>query len=357
MGDGYMGILEGLLRGSRKTIGQEKSFDIQKLYNFNVSADIADVAIIVHDQPRVYIKFETYENGPVLETIEEEKSFTVIAKRESHGPTIVFGNLPRCRLEVYIPSDIASNWDIRVTSGKVTAEKIVAENIRVSATSGSIKLSNVITGKAELNTNSGKIFVNNLKVDTLHCKAQSGKVIIKSTYGDISGEVGSGEITISELKGEELRLSTGSGRIVIKEVYYHNASLEASSGKISAESFLGEKTITRVGSGEIHIKDFQGSIKGNAYSGNINIAVSDNSSLDLKTGSGNINVEFHDFEINSMFDIKTGSGAIITNLPMQVEIQKKHHLVGKSGNGNNLIRLRTGSGKVVMYTAKSALAK
>ena len=58
-----------------------------------------------------------------------------------------------------------------------------------------------------------------------------------------------------------------------------------------------------------------------------------------------------------MFDIKTGSGDIVTNLPMNVEQIGKHHLRAKSGNGENLIRLRTGSGKVVLHTAKSSLVK
>ncbi|WP_010098284.1 DUF4097 family beta strand repeat-containing protein [Ornithinibacillus scapharcae] len=348
-----MGILKGLLNSSRKTIGQERSFEIRKLHDFNLSADIADVGIIVHDQPRIYISFETYENGPVLETIEKEDSFTISAKRESNGPTIVIGNIPKCRLDIYVPSDIATNWDIRVTSGRITAENLLAKTIRVSATSGSIKLSNVITERAELNTKSGKISVNKLNVDMLKFRALSGKVMIRSSYGDINGEVGSGEIAVSEIKGDDLTLSTGSGRINIKEVYYKNVTLEAGSGKISAESFWGEKTNARVGSGVIDFRDFQGSMKGNSYSGNIKISISENSSLDLKTGSGNINVEFQDFDIHSMFDVKTGSGGIVTNLPMQMETQKKHHMVGKVGHGDNLIRLRTGSGKVVMYTMKS----
>lgn len=352
-----MGIIKDLMSGSRKTIVQEQSFEIQKLNEFNVTADIADISIIVYDQPRIDIKFETYENGPVLETIEEEDSFSINARRKRNGPTIVFGNLPKCRLEIYVSSEIASKWDISVTSGKVTAENLIARLVRVNATSGSINLSNIISEEIELNTTSGKISVSQLKVDRLKFTALSGKVVVHSCYGDICGEVGSGEISVTELKGEELKLSTGSGRIVIKEVYYRNSSLEASSGKISAESFLGEKTNARVGSGVINIRDFQGSIKGNAYSGNINVSISDNYSLDLKTGSGNINVEFQEFDMHSMFDVKTGSGGIATNLPMQVEMHKKHHLVGKVGNGDNLIRLRSGSGKVVLYMANSSFVK
>jgi len=350
-----MGLLKNLFGVSRKPVKHEKSFDIQKVNDLIISVDTADVEVIVHDLPKVEIEFVSYEGGPGLEITETENSLTIISKKEHKGLTFMFWDIPTCYLKIYVPNDVAKFWDITTTSGLIDASNLVATSFRMNATSGKITMSKLTAEKINVTTTSGKLLLKELKADKLKFYANSGIANIYSANADITGQVGSGSVMLSAIKGEELEVKAGSGKIVLKEVYMKNATMKANSGKIDAENFWAETTIANVGSGKINIRDLRGSIKGNANSGSINISVSDNSGVDLKTGSGNIHVEFQEFELNSVFDIKTGSGDIVTNLPMRVEERKKHHLIGKAGNGDHLIRLRTGSGRVVLYTAKSSL--
>ncbi|MFS0674742.1 DUF4097 family beta strand repeat-containing protein [Ornithinibacillus sp. 179-J 7C1 HS] len=349
-----MNVFNKLFGSTINNVIQEESFDVAKVKHFFVSVDVAEVEIMTHESPRVDIKLQTYEGGPVLETEKTDDTLTITAKRERQ---IIFnlGEVTKCLLQIHVPVNIADNLDISATSGKIKLTNLLADTVRVDATSGIINIAKIMASKMALNTTSGKIKANELKLEKLRFLANSGNVEMDSVYGDISGSVGSGAIFISGAKGEELELKAGSGKIIVKDVYMKNANLSSTSGKIDAENFWGETTNARVGSGNIHFREYSGSIKGNTNSGNINISVSENSALDLKTGSGSINVEFQEFELNSMFDIKTGSGGIVTKLPMSMERIEKNRLRGKSGNGENLIRLRTGSGKVVLYTAKSSL--
>ncbi|WP_042142246.1 DUF4097 family beta strand repeat-containing protein [Paucisalibacillus sp. EB02] len=352
-----MGLMKSLFGVSRNTVKHEKSFDIQKVNDLIISVDIADVEVIVHDLPKVDIKFVSYEGGPGLEITETDNDLTIISKKERKGPTFIFGDIPKCYLKIFVPVDLANNWDVTTTSGVINASNLVATSFRMNATSGKINMSNLTSEKMNVTTTSGKIILKELKMGKLKFYANSGVLDIHSAYGDISGQVGSGSVLLSGVKGEELEVKAGSGKVVLKEVYMKSATVRANSGKVEAENFWAKTTIANVGSGKINIRDFRGSIKGNANSGNINISVSENSGVDLKAGSGNIHVEFQEFELNTIFDIKTGSGGIITNLPMRVEEREKHYLLGKAGDGDNLIRLRTGSGRVVLHTARSSLIK
>ncbi|WP_026908679.1 DUF4097 family beta strand repeat-containing protein [Paucisalibacillus globulus] len=345
-----MGLVKRLFGTSRETVKHERSFDIQKVNDLIISVDVTDVEVIIHELPKVDIMFESYEGGPGLEIMDADNALTIISKKEHKGPTFVFGELPKCYLKIYVPTDIANHWDVSATSGIIHASHIVSKTFRANATSGKVTLSKITAEKINVHTTSGKMLLKELRADKLRFHANSGIVEIHSSYGDISGQVGSGSILISEAKGEDLEVKSGSGKIILKEVYMENAAVKANSGKIEAEKLWAETTIADVGSGKINMNNFRGSIKGNANSGNINISVSDNSTLDLKTGSGNIHVEFREFELNAMFDIKTGSGDIITNIPMYVEKRENHQLHGKTGDGENVIRLRTGSGKAEMFT-------
>jgi DUF4097 and DUF4098 domain-containing protein YvlB len=357
MGEAWMGILKRLFRIPRETVKLEESFAIQNLNVLTISVDIANVDIMVHQLPKVDVEFESYEGGPGLEVTQTENALTIISKKERKGPRFLFGDLPKCYLKIYVPMDVANNWDIAASSGIIHASNLVADAFRISATSGKINLSTLTAEKVIANTTSGKILLKDMKMEKLKFLANSGKVEIDSAYGDISGQVGSGSVFISGVKGEELDVGAGSGKVVLREVYMKHATIHANSGKIEAENFRVESTIAKVGSGKIDIRDFRGAIKGNANSGNINLSISENSELDLKTGSGNILVEFQEFELNTKFDIKTGSGSITTNLPMSLEQSEKRHFLGKAGNGENLIHLRTDSGNAVLYTVKSSLNK
>ena len=350
MGERWMGLFKSIFGASKEMIRHERSFDIQKVNDLIVSVDVADVEVIIHELPKVDITFVSYEGGPGLEIMDADNALTIISKKEHKGPTFTFGELPKCYLKIYVPTDVANHWDISATSGIIHVSHNVAKTFRANATSGKVTLSKITAEKINVHTTSGKMLLKELKTNKLRFHANSGIVEIHASYGDISGQVGSGSILISEAKGEDLEVKSGSGKIVLKEVYMKSATVKANSGKIEAEKFWTETTIADVGSGKINMNDFRGAIKGNANSGNITISVSDNSTLDLKTGSGNIHVEFQEFELNSIFDIKTGSGNFSTNIPMQVEKREKHHLLGKTGDGKNVIRLRTGSGKAEMFT-------
>ncbi|MBC5636856.1 DUF4097 family beta strand repeat protein [Ornithinibacillus sp. BX22] len=348
-------IISRIFGGTKQKVVQEESIAIHKLSDLIISVDSAEVEVIPHESPSVDIKLESFEGGPVLETTKTDDTLLITAKRERQGIVFLWGNVTKCKLQLHIPVDIADNVDITATSGKITLTHLIANTVRIMATSGTVNLAKVTASKLTLNTTSGKIRAKELKTEKLSFVANSGIAEIHSSYGNIHGSVGSGSIRLTEAKGEELELKAGSGKLILREVYMKQATVRSNSGMIEAKSFYGETTNAHVGSGKISFRDFSGALKANAYSGNINLSVSENAGLDLKTGRGNIRVGFQEYELNSVFDIKTGSGSIVTNLPMKIEQREKHHIVGKSGYADNLIRVRTGSGNAELYTEKSSI--
>lgn len=344
-------LLNRLIGISKQVTRQEESFDSQKLKDIIISTDIVSVEVLVHEQPIVEVTLTSYEDGPVLQTEMTENALVITAKKERKGPHFVFGNLPKCHLQILVPEDIADNWDITTSSGGIAASQLTANVFRASATSGKLTLANMTAGKVMADTTSGKIKIEEIKTDKLTFHAGSGKVEVTSSYGDIVGKVGSGNVSLSGAKGEELEVKAGSGKIILNEVYMKNATLRANSGKITSEYFWSESTNVSVGSGIIDMQGMRGSVSGGANSGNISLSLVENADLDLKTGSGKITLIFQQEELNAQFDIKTGSGDIVTDIPMLVEQNNRHHITGKVGTGENHIRLRAGSGNIVMNKA------
>lgn len=349
------GILARFINRSRETIVQEKSIEVEKLKHLIVSATSVELEIVVHEHPRVDILFKTYEGGPELKTEQTEDSLIIKAKKEGKMTIVMFGNMPKCHLVINVPKEIAEHWDVSTTSGKITTAQILAQTIRLRAVSGSIALSESSAGRLTIHATSGKLKIRDVKVEQLNFDVTSGNVDIASVYGDIEGEVLSGKINIANVKGQNLELKTGSGKIYLQDSYMENVEVSSSSGRIDLQRLHADAVRTIVSSGNIKLTDVHGALKGRASSGNITLNLEDNTTVDLSTGSGNIYVEFKEYELNTAFDIQTSSGNIVTNIPMQIEDRQKGSLRGKAGEGDHLIRLRTTSGKVVMDTTKSAI--
>jgi DUF4097 and DUF4098 domain-containing protein YvlB len=340
------GLLNRLIGSPKNIIKQEESIEVNKVKNIYITSDIVTVKVYTHEFPRVDLQFESYEDGPVLQTEKTEEALMITAKREKKGPTFFFGSLPKCKLQLYVPKDIAESWDIRVTSGEISLEHLIAEELRISTTSGIITMTDITAGKIVTDTTSGKIMMDKLRADKITSLASSGKIEINSSYGDFSGKVGSGSVRVVEVKGEELDVRTGSGKVILNEVYMKNATIRANSGTITAEHLWSETTESSVGSGKIELRDIRGNVKGDANSGNINLMMADNSELDLRTGSGNIHLDYQQIELDTRFDIRTGSGNIQSNIAMNMNERGRNHLNGKVGNGKNEVRIRTGSGNI-----------
>lgn len=345
------GLLNKLISPKNTTI-QKESFDVHKLNELTISTDIAKVDILTHEHPRVDIQLESYEEGPILKTNKTEKSLTIIAEREWKGPTFVFGSFPKCHLQIQVPKDIADHWDISTTSGKISAAQLVGKSFRAKANSGTISLVNITADKMNAHATSGEIIMKEIKTQGLEFMITSGEVKIVSSYGDISGRLRSGDVQISRAKGENLELKATSGSIILKEVYMKNAVLQTTSGEIEARHFWTEKINVSVRSGDINLQEFRGAIIGSANSGDINLAITESSNMNLKAGSGDIRLVLPEQELNARIDIKTGSGEIISNIPINIERRADNRLLGKSKDGENLIHIRTGSGDVEIRGTK-----
>ncbi|MEN2768838.1 DUF4097 family beta strand repeat-containing protein [Ornithinibacillus xuwenensis] len=351
------GLLNLLRKTPRETIIQEATIACTRVKNLIMSTSSAEVEVVVHEHPRVDVVLHTYEGGPELKTKHTEDTLTITAKKEEKVTFMLFGNMPKCHLQLKVPKDIAENWDIATASGKISAKQLIANRLNVHATSGAIKLSEISAEKIKSVSVSGKLTIREVKVEQLDFTVTSGSVDVHSVYGDINGEVVSGKVVMKGIKGQQLDVRAGSGRIHLQDVQMQDVDLHASSGKIEAEHLYAETIKAIVSSGKISFQDTRGDIKGHAMSGNIDLTIKENATLDLKAGSGNINLEFQEYELNSMFDIKTGSGSIVANIPMSIEHKEKRSLQGKAGEGEQTIRLRTGSGNVIMYSSKHAASK
>ncbi len=170
---------------------------------------------------------------------------------------------------------------------------------------------------------------------------------IEAPAGSLLGAIsGSGNI-VDEGVGKNAKLETGSGDVSAKGLQ-GPLELKTGSGNITAEQTGQGDVNAETGSGNIEIKDVQGSFRARTGSGDIKATGTPSGSWTLETGSGNI--ELWSANAPLTLDASTGSGSVTTDHEMLVKGSlEHHHVTGNLNGGGPMVRVRTGSGEVLIH--------
>jgi len=157
---------------------------------------------------------------------------------------------------------------------------------------------------------------------------------------------GSGDIA-DEGVGHDSKLQTGSGDIRATGLD-GSSILGTGSGDITAEQTGQGNVKAQTGSGNIEIKNVQGGFYAQTGSGDIKANGTPSAPWTLETGSGNI--ELSPGSGGLTLDASTGSGSVTTDRQMMMQgALNPHHISGAINGGGALLRMRTGSGDIVVH--------
>lgn len=284
----------------KKSISNEKKFDITGIKEIYVSTSSPDINIIPTDDTEV--------------------------KAHLHGNV-------KAKSEEYIPNLVCSNSNSKILIELKRTQNSSFNIFNFGSWSGDLILdvyipreySNCIVSKVS----SGNLDIKNLEVSNLTCKSSSGNIVIKSVKAK-TGKINasSGTITIDELEGQ-FQISSSSGTINLSHCI-GSLNLSASSGKINASNLRGNLESS--------------TSSGTAY---IQYDKLDNINTNITTSSGSVKLNIPE---DSQFNIetKTSSGSINTDFPIVVKNTiKRNDLEGKVGeNPNSNVAIKTSSGNI-----------
>ncbi|WP_443258286.1 DUF4097 family beta strand repeat-containing protein [Virgibacillus sp. L01] len=343
-------VIDSVIHGGRKAVNKEVIIqkdtidNVAKLKELNISTSEASVNVSTHEDKRVDLFLETYEDGPELKTDHSGDSLNISAEGLKTYNSL---NTPPCMLHIVVPSEMSRAWSIITSSGDVSAANLISNSFDIRSSSGEVNLANLEAQKLHLKTSSGKITVSEVEVSDVYFETSSGEAAFNGIKGDLTGSTSSGDVTVMNFQGEQFHVVTSSGKIQQSNSIVKDMSLKTSSGSIQADSLTGEKVMLHANSGDIRCTRFTGDAKGYTISGDVLLSLLDESSLDIDSSSGDITLLAGKVNLNATVQVSTGSGDIFNKLSlMSVKRHSANHLKGVVGEGENPILLKAGSGDV-----------
>lgn len=139
-------------------------------------------------------------------------------------------------------------------------------------------------------------------------------------------ELKSGQILLENLSAEKLSLEVGSGSITAKELRAEKGEFEINSGSVRFKEYTGEMDIQlNSGSLNVGLKELEAPISAVVNSGNLTLAVPEDSDFTLETN--------------------IASGRVINDFPLKIKKQENRKLSGTYGKGTHEIYIDINSGK------------
>jgi hypothetical protein len=181
-------------------------------------------------------------------------------------------------------------------------------------------------------------------------RSGSGSLTITGIAGQVSARTGSGGITLTNVGGSA-SAHTGSGAIRGEHIGGGTSSATSKRGA-AANSFAGNPGTSsaefdfETGSGNIHIDDLRGAVRAQTGSGRIELEGQPMGDWRLGTGSGGITVRL---PAQAAFNLNahSSSGSINTNRQVSVRgTMGRHELRGTVNGGGFHLDLKTGSGSI-----------
>ena len=278
----------------------EKEYEPEEFDKIKVDVSSSNVSIEKADVDK--IKITAY--GEKDEIINEAITDKELSITKSNTKVYIFAMFYWCdeKIIIQVPNDCDEEFNIHTSSGDITAQNLENNNINFESSSGKIECGDINNGS------------------------------FKSSSGDIT--VGN---------GNEITLQASSGNI--KAGDFDKLSAEASSGNVEAGT-IGEGTV-KTSSGKINIKGVD-RIKAEASSGDISIETIENY-CELKTSSGNIDINSLNITENSNINAKSGNVRINEKNDIYIETESNSgdaEVMNNNRMAEIVLKITTTSGNI-----------
>lgn len=273
------------IKAMKEASTRYEEFDPDGVEQIFVSETSDDVIFKPSEDGLIHIEYREAENVTHTSSLENGK---LTVRRIKTNPdafrfwlTDLFSFVDG-RVIVFIPEGLVCSLECKCSSGDISVSDLELSTLTLSLSSGDIKVENCSSGAAVISGTSGDIRVSRLTVDgdltvtltsgEISCSdiVCSGSAALKATSGDISVssltaegafncKVTSGDIDISSLASPDITVKNTSGDInltVLGDEKEYRVSAEASSGDVDApRSSKGDKSLdVKTSSGDIKVE-------------------------------------------------------------------------------------------------------
>lgn len=291
--------LNGLASFWGKEIDITETFDVSEMDNIQIGSGSVNLIVEEGSGSEAVVRLEGTASSSIAKKLRlaSDRVGTSLQLGVEGMDGFHFGiNWTRLTMTVELPPKQWNKFEAKVGSGNVKLSDVRAERIETKVGSGNLQVRSVEGGKLTVQTGSGNIRLDDLDVSDIETKTGSGNVdLVGFRADDLQIDVSSGNVNLKDGIAR-FKVKTSSGNIRLEtENLLHDAQLKTGSGNINVElgrdpGSLAVKYRGGSGRGRIHKDGFSYDRKsedGDSIEGAFG---SGDITLDVQTGSGNFNL-------------------------------------------------------------------
>ncbi len=211
-----------------------------------------------------------------------------------------------------------------------------AANLKISVPAGKRISVYVGVGKVDVSNVDGELLVDaaSANISTrgtkgkLHLDTGSGSLRVEQAEGSASLDTGSGDVTVMGFRSGNLDIDTGSGGVDASEIESSALHIDTGSGDI---------TLNGVTTGDLDLDTGSGSVRATLRTSPGDVQV--------ETGSGDVTLRLTE-AVDATVDLDTGSGDLNVDFPLTLIKKSEGAIRGRIGAGKGRISVETGSGDI-----------
>ncbi len=234
---------------------------------------------------------------------------TLVVNNDNGWIKVSTGTDDEVRIQATLRGIDRIDYEVSQDGNTITVLAEIEQGWFISNVGVDITITTPVNTDVELETSNGAIELNGIE-GTGTLRTSNGEIVLENVKGDFEGETSNGKIEVESLEGTAF-LRTSNGGL----------DLQGVTGEVDAETSNG----------------------GISYSGDM-IAGGDNG---LVTSNGNVDVELLGTP-SIMLDALTSNGDVTSELPITATTTSDDHLVGKIGDGEADLYIRTSNGDVTI---------
>lgn len=285
-----MGLLPGCKAQQATSLVNTVTFETGDIKSLRLDYDADDIHVLRKDRGKVILK--EYMN-------QDKRSYYAKTSNQNGELLITEGNRPNrssfeSYIELYIPPDYTNSLSLHSTSGAIYSDipLNLAGDFRVDTTSGKVEVSNMKAAKLWAASTNGSLAFQNIAASEIHIQATNATASMNEMYGTIDYQTKGGKLTASELYGSGSFHASGEGSLHISftavkdniSAYSKNGPLEVALPNELAFTFSAktkEGSITASFADQLVVTD---------QTATGTIGASPEVAIELETGNGDINV-------------------------------------------------------------------
>jgi DUF4097 and DUF4098 domain-containing protein YvlB len=159
-------------------------------------------------------------------------------------------------------------------------------------------------------------------------------------YDSLQIETSNGRIQVDNMQTTDINLKTSNGQIRVSNTESSAITTTTSNGRVILEDVKGD-IFSEASNGRITLEDVEGNLSAKTSNGQISLVTEHlDRPIDFETSNGRIHIQTDNEPANTILDVQTDNG--------EVTIFGSSNWDTVVGNGDNLIKLRTNNGRVLV---------